>query len=129
MTNDQKHISRLPVLCIEDDADTCNLIEFIFAEAGWKIETCERLECLSKVRENAYAAVILDNYFGEMSGVEICAEIRKFDRRLPIIIFSGESRSLEMSKALEAGADDYLIKPQDLDRLLPRVTELIQKTS
>lgn len=129
MTTGDQTTPRLPILCIEDDADTCELIEFVFSAAGRQIETCERAECLKMVGENKYAAIILDNYFGELSGVEICREIRKFDSKTPIVFFSGEGRKDEINKALAAGASDYLVKPNDFERLLPRVTELIENAS
>jgi DNA-binding response OmpR family regulator len=118
---------KLPILCIEDDADTCNLIEFIFEQEGWKIVTCERAQCLKVIKEGNFAAIILDNYFGELSGIEICEEIRKLDQKTPVVFFSGESRSVEMSKAKAAGADDYLVKPNDFEKLLPTTLKLIEQ--
>lgn len=126
MTIDQKTNSRLPILFIENDADTCQLIKFVFGEAGWQIEICERTKCLKTIRLNNFAAIILDNYFGDLSGAEICAEVRKFDRKIPVVIFSGESRKPEIKKALAAGANDYLVKPHDFEQLLPTVIKLIQ---
>lgn len=118
----------LKILCIEDDEDTCELIAFVFEQAGFSVETCSQKDCLSLIHEEKFLAIILDNYFIELSGVEICQEIRNFDRTTPVIFFSGEARQEKIDKALSAGANDYLIKPNDFEKLLPTVIKLIEES-
>jgi two-component system, OmpR family, phosphate regulon response regulator PhoB len=118
----------LKILCIEDDPDTCELVTFVFEEAGYEIETCSQLECLKLLREQKFQAVILDNYFYGTSGVEICRELRSFDQATPIIFFSGEARQTEIDKALAAGANEYLIKPNGFEQLLPTTIHLIEES-
>ena len=116
----------LKILCIEDDKDTCELITFVFEQEGYKVESCTQMECLKLIREEKFLAVILDNYFYGTTGVEICQELRSFDKTTPVIFFSGEVRQAEIEKALEAGANDYLIKPSGFEKLLPTTIELIE---
>ena len=117
----------LKILCIEDDEDTCDLVTFIFAQEGYKVESCSQVECLKLIREEKFLAVILDNYFIDKSGVEICRELRNFDKTTPVIFFSGEARQSEIEKAISAGANDYLIKPNDFEKLLPTTIKLIEE--
>lgn len=128
MVTDDMEQSNISILCIEDDSDTCNLIEFVFKQEGCSIKTCERSECLDLIHKETFTAIILDNYFGEMSGVEICREIRKFDRRTPIVFFSGEVRQVEIDKAMKAGGNAYLIKPNDFEKLVKTTVKLISES-
>lgn len=114
------------ILCIEDDEDTCELVTFVFKQEGYNVESCRSAECLKIIYEEKFLAIILDNYFIEKSGVEICREIRAFDQKTPIIFFSGEARQTEIDKALAAGANRYLVKPNDFDKLLPTTIELVE---
>ena len=118
----------LKILCIEDDEDTCELIAFVFKQAGYSVEACSQTDCLKLIREEKFLAIILDNYFVELSGVQICQEFRSFDRTTPVIFFSGEARQEEITKALSAGANDYLIKPNDFEKLLPTTIKLIEES-
>jgi len=120
--------SKSKILCIEDDEDTCHLLTFLFKDAGCKVETCSRIDCLKLIHEENFSAIILDNYFDGLRGVEICQKIRSFDQKIPIIFFSGESRTTEVKSALEAGANDYLVKGNDFDKLLPTVIKLIEQS-
>lgn len=116
------------ILCIEDDKDTCELLTFVFEQEGYNVESCSQIDCLNLIREKKFLAVILDNYFIGISGVEICRELRSFDKTTPIIFFSGEARPEEIEKALSAGANDYLVKPNDFERLQPTTIKLIEES-
>lgn len=116
----------LTILCIEDDEDTCELITFVFNQADYEVKTCSDKDCLKVVHEENFQAIVLDNYFVGVSGISICAELRSFDKTTPIIFFSGESRQSEINKALAAGADTYLIKPNDFEKLVPTTIKLIE---
>lgn len=119
--------SKYKILCIEDDEDTCELMTFVFEQAGYKIETCSREDCLKLIYERRFLAIVLDNYFHGLRGAEICQEIRSIDSEIPIIFFTGEARDSEKEKALAAGANAYLIKPNDFERLTETVINLIEK--
>ena len=119
--------SKSKILCIEDDEDTCDLVNFVFNQAGYKIESCGQTECLKLIHQEQFLAIILDNYFDGMSGTEICQEIRNFDQTTPIIFLSGEARQAEIDKALAAGANAYLIKPNDFEKLTGTVIKFIEE--
>lgn len=113
------------ILCIEDDDDTLELIEFVFRQAGFRIKTFSE-QFWSKIKENNYySAVILDNHFGGLDTIEISRRIRALQPEIPIIFFSGDSRQSEKNKAIDAGATLYLVKPLDFEKLVPSVISLI----
>lgn len=126
MPTDEKQ-SKNSILCIEDDEDTCTLMRFVFEQEGFIVTTCSAEDCLQIVEHKSFSAIVLDNYFGDLDGIEICRQIRKFHPVTPIIFFSGEVRQTEREKALAAGADAYLIKPDDFEKLVETTLSLIKK--
>ena len=115
------------ILCIDDDRDTCELVEFMFEQRGYKVISCSTgEEGLTRARNEQFGAIILDNRFHGSDGANICQEIRKFDHSTPIIFFTGEARLQEKEKALSAGANEYLIKPNDLDKLTDTIINFIE---
>ena len=121
MTDSNKYI-----LCVEDDADTCELVTFVFEQAGYKVVACSTEDCLKVIHEEKFLAIILDNHFVGVSGINICRELRRFDKTTPIIFLSGEARPDEIDKALAAGANAYLLKPNDFDKLVPTAIKFIE---
>lgn len=119
----------LTILCIEDNEDTCELVSFVFEHAGYKVTTCSQTDCLKLLHEEKFLAIILDNYFDGMKGLDICRELRNFDQTTPVIFFSGEARQSEIDKGLEAGANAYLVKPNDFEKLVPTTIKLIEESS
>lgn len=119
---------KLKILCIEDDEDTCDLLTFVFKIAGYEIKSCSQADCLKLIHEEKFSAIVLDNYFDGLSGVEICREIRSFDRITPVIFLSGEVRPAEIDKAMAAGANAYLTKPTDFEKLVSTTTKLIEQS-
>ena len=119
--------SKSKILCVEDDEDTCELISFVLKQAGYEVEACSKIDCLKLIHEEKFLAFILDNWFEGTSGVDICKEIRSFDSHTPIIFFSGEARPKEIELALESGANAYLVKPNDFEKLTETVIRFIEE--
>ena len=116
------------ILCIEDDMDTCELVTFVFTQSGYEITSCNQTDCLKILHEEKFLAIILDNYFDGLSGINICQDIRTVDPTTPIIFLSGEARQTEIDKAITAGADAYLIKPNDFEKLVPTTIKFIEQS-
>ncbi len=114
------------ILCIEDDEDTCHLLTYVFKQVDCEVESCSQTKCLKLIHEETFSAIILDNYFDGLSGIEICQEIRSFDQITPVIFLSGEARQAEIDKALATGANAYLIKPNDFEKLVPTTIKHIE---
>jgi DNA-binding response OmpR family regulator len=70
----------------------------------------------------------LDNRLTDISGVEICRQIRRFDKQTPIVFYSGSAYPKDKKEGLEAGANDYLVKPNDFDNLVPITIKLIKES-
>ena len=117
------------ILCVDDDPDNLDLITYIFEEKGFEVTTCKSLkDCLPLIRQNDFTAVILDNWFVGGTSLEVCQKIRASDPTIPIIFYSAEVRENEIEKALEAGANVYLKKPDNFDKITETVNGLIRKS-
>lgn len=122
-------LSKQAILCV-DNKDNLNLIKFVFESEGFEVTTCDSLEsCLSQIRQNRFAAVILNNRFGGRTSAGVCREIRCFNPIIPIVFYSGEARRSEIEKAIQAGGNAYLVKPLDFDKLIDTVNKLIAGSS
>lgn len=74
-----------------------------------------------------YDLIILDLHLPDMSGTEICRKIRANRITTPILILTGESNVDNKVKTLDAGADDYLVKPFDFSELSARIRALLRR--
>jgi DNA-binding response OmpR family regulator len=118
-----------PILCVEDDKDCYDLLELIFEIEGFKVVSCDTSdEGLQMARQNNFSAIILDNRLADISGVEICRRIRTYDKRTPIVFYSGSAYPKDKKESLEAGANYYLVKPNDFDKLVPTTIKLIEES-
>lgn len=117
------------ILCVDDSDDSREILEYLFKESGFEVTACKSLEdCLSAARRKTFSAVILDNRLLGGNSLEACREIRSLHPATPIVFYSGEARAAEIERALEAGADKYLIKPLGLSELVETVERLIELT-
>lgn len=78
-------------------------------------------------RTNEYDIIILDNMLPEKTGAMVCQEIRRAGKNTPILILSVLSDSWQKVELLNAGADDYLVKPYSFDELLARMRALLRR--
>ncbi|MDR3547678.1 MAG: response regulator transcription factor [Candidatus Pacebacteria bacterium] len=78
-------------------------------------------------RTNEYDIVILDNMMPRKSGVEVCEEIRSTGRSMPILVLSVLGETRQKVHLINAGADDYMIKPFSFDELMARVRALMRR--
>ena len=113
------------ILYVEDDEDNRELLQFMFKNAGYELKTCQTgEEALAVARQERISAYILDNWLGDMTGINLCREIRTFDCETPIIFFSGVCFPKDRNAGLTAGAQSYLVKPDDLDKVIKTVEQL-----
>jgi DNA-binding response OmpR family regulator len=115
------------VLCVEDNLDNGEILEVFFNEAHFEVTTCGTGEdCLERLKTSEFSAIILDYHLPEKDGLEICREIRAANKDVPIVFFTADARQMIRSDALEAGADAFLVKPDDLMDVVAIVAGLIE---
>jgi DNA-binding response OmpR family regulator len=116
---------RKRVLCVEDDADVCSMITSLLGLLGYEVVSAETVnEALTRIKDEPFDLYLLDNWLPGGSGIELCRTIRERSKSIPVIFYSGAAYGEDKQQALEAGADAYLIKPLEVDKLMETVRRL-----
>lgn len=117
------------VLYVEDHDDTRILIGMMLRTAGFEVAeaTCAA-DTLELARTERFDLYLLDHTFPDASGVTLCRALREFDRDTPIVFYSARALEREREEALKAGAQAYLVKPNDLFNVSNCVAEWIERT-
>jgi two-component system nitrate/nitrite response regulator NarL len=121
-----------PVLVVDDEPKFRSLVATLLAGVGLECrEAGSGGEAVALARQERPALIILDVRLPDMSGLEICQQLRgQFGEQLPILLVSGVKRdSLDLSAGLLLGADDYVVKPFDADEFLARVRRLLVRSA
>lgn len=85
-------------------------------------------EALAKATATAYDLILLDVMMPELSGFDVCKQLRKQGVDTPIIFLTAKGEEIDKVLGLELGADDYIIKPFSLRELLARVKAVLRRT-
>jgi DNA-binding response OmpR family regulator len=100
------------VLCVDDDEDSrvmlVTLLKHAFIDAK-AVGTAA--QALALIQAEHFDLYMLDGWLPEIDGFELCRRMRAFDPHIPILFFSGAAYEADKKKGIEAGADDYVIKP------------------
>lgn len=121
-------MSKGRILCIEDDQDTREMLRLLLEHFGYEVITPDKAEqALSIALKGRFDLLLCDNWMPGMSGVDLTREVRKTNSRTPIVFYSGAASASDIEEALKAGAQAYLVKPVDIDRLLSEIQKLIPK--
>ena len=116
------------ILYVEDHDDTRIIMTLMLEQAGFQVTYAENgLDCMKLAQSGQHFDLYLLNHtFPDASGVTICEALRALDPVTPIIFYSGRAMPQEKEAALKAGAQDYLIKPQDLFNVAGHVAKWIE---
>jgi two-component system OmpR family response regulator len=116
------------VLLVEDDASLQSVLTRGLAEEGYAVDCVgSGTEALWRIAEYAYAAVILDLGLPDLGGLEVCRQARAEGRWVPVLILTARDTVDARVEGLDAGADDYLVKPFALDELFARLRVLVRR--
>ncbi len=115
------------VLIVDDDQGLRELIRISMEHEGYNVlQAANGVECVSVVREQQPDLVILDVMMPEMDGLEACSRLREFSR-VPVLMLTAKVQSIDIVTGLDKGADDYLIKPFNMDELSARIRALLRR--
>lgn len=110
------------ILLVEDDPKLSKFIASELSLEGYQVTIAHNgMDGLTMARDTQPDLVILDWMLPEMSGLDICTRLRKTGVKVPIIMLTAKDEILDRVTGLNAGADDYLIKPFSIEELLARV--------
>jgi two-component system response regulator MprA len=116
------------ILIIEDDQAILKLLQRGLAYEGYTVDTAtDGRSGLILARDHTPDVVILDWMLPGMDGLEVCHRLRS-GGSIPILMLTAKDTVQDRIQGLDAGADDYMIKPFNLDELLARVRALLRRT-
>jgi DNA-binding response OmpR family regulator len=100
------------IVFADDDSDIREMVQFILHAAGFRVSTTDNAaDVLRLVRTEHVDAVLLDYWMSEITGIELCRQIRTFDQSTPILMCSGAVTEADREAASLAGAQGYIEKP------------------
>ena len=113
---------------MEDDPDTCEVLTILLREYAFDyVHTIDdAMRRLEAARDDLY---ILDNWLPDGSGVEICRRIRELYEDAPILFTSAVAGKTDVQHAMDAGANQYLLKPCEPETLQKVVKELLYRAN
>lgn len=113
------------ILCVEDDADSREVMTLLLEMWSYDVVTAiGPTDGLELSKQGGFALIMLDNWYEEGSGLELCKQIRRFDTKTPIIFYSAAAYEEDVQKAMEAGAQCYLFKPTGIQEVVQTIEEL-----
>lgn len=119
----------LKLLCVEDEAAIADAVLYALKTEGFEV-TWTRLgaEALQHLQPtHDYALIILDVGLPDISGFDVCKQIRQFSQ-IPIIFLTARNEEVDRIVGLEIGADDYVSKPFSPRELVARVKAILKRT-
>ena len=113
------------ILLVEDDSEQLEPLQGVLLEAGYIVDGVEDGETAQWLfSKKDYDLLILDWMLPTISGLSLCRQYRLLGKTTPVLMLTAKDTTPDKVMALDAGADDYLVKPADLVELLARVRAL-----
>jgi two-component system alkaline phosphatase synthesis response regulator PhoP len=120
----------LRILLVEDEENIRETVKLNLELEDYEVVTAaDGKKALKYTQEQHFDLLILDVMLPEVDGFQICEQVRLTNRDVPIIFLTAKDTAQDRITGLRKGADDYLVKPFNLEELLLRVERLIQRTS
>jgi DNA-binding response OmpR family regulator len=114
------------ILYVEEHAESCELLTLWLSAYGYELVTANTLsDGLGLAKSGAFSVYILSGKFIDGTGLDLCRRIRMFDLTTPIVFYSALSRDSDLVAAVNAGAQAYLIKPNDFEQIEPTIRRLL----
>lgn len=118
------------LLVVEDDPGVRGAVERALRGAGHEIESAaDGQKGLDLAMTRPHDAVVLDLGLPAIDGLEVCRRLRESGNRVPVLVLTARAAIAERVEGLDAGADDYLVKPFALDELLARIRALERRAA
>src|ERR1700734_573216 len=118
----------MKLLVVDDDRLFATLVQRGLREEGYAVDVAPTgSEARMLAHVNSYDGIILDVSLPDVTGLQIARELRVEGRATPILMLTGNTTREDIIRGLDAGADDYLTKPFDMDVLKARVRALVRR--
>ena len=116
------------LLLVEDDTKLADMLARSLREQGYAVDvSSDGADAVYQASVNEYDALILDVNLPKQSGLEVSRTLRTKGRAMPILMLTARDALNDRVTGLDAGADDYLVKPFELDELYARLRALLRR--
>jgi DNA-binding response OmpR family regulator len=117
----------MQVLYVEEHAESCELLALWLSHSGYEVVSANTVsDGVRLARDGTFTAYILSGHFIDGTGLDLCRQIRMFDSNTPIIFYSALTRDSDLAAAVNAGAQAYLILPDDFERIEATIRRLVK---
>jgi CheY-like chemotaxis protein len=117
------------ILIVDDEPDNLDLLTRRLGRRGFQVVTASNaLDALAKAKAEPPDLVLMDVKMPDMDGYEATQRLKADEttRRIPVVVLTAQAMPEDRDRALEAGADEYESKPVDLNRLLEKISALLE---
>jgi two-component system, OmpR family, response regulator len=122
--------NQMKVLLAEDDKNLGTILKAYLEAKGFPTTLCgDGHEALEKFKREDYNFCVMDVMMPVMDGFTLAAEIRKLDKKIPMLFLTAKAMHEDKLKGFELGADDYLTKPFSMEELLLRMKAIIRRSA
>ncbi len=118
------------ILVVDDDPDISMMLKMMLEYKGHKVVTAERAdEIFQAISNNSFNLIIMDMLLSGINGTDICVQLKGKEntRSIPVMMISAHPNAKEL--CMQAGANDFMAKPFDMDDILNTVARLVTKQS
>jgi DNA-binding response OmpR family regulator len=116
------------ILIVDDSKSVHAYIKGLLAEKEFTIDSAyDGEEGLEKIKGGSYELILLDVEMPKLTGHEVLKEVRSFNDDLPVIMVTSRNRPSEIQSLIEAGADEYVMKPFTLDILINKMEDVLER--
>jgi DNA-binding response OmpR family regulator len=117
------------ILLVEDEVKLARFIELELNSEGYRVSVAhDGMAGLALARESAPDLAILDWMLPGLTGVELCRRLRSTGISIPVILLTAKDEVGDRVTGLDAGADDYVVKPFSIEELLARIRSHLRRT-
>ena len=125
-------MARERILVVDDEGDIRDVLRIALETEGYEvIEARNGEEAMAKIRETTPQLILLDFMMPRMDGRQVCQTLKKdiLLQHLPVIMLTSKGEVMDKVQGIDAGADDYVVKPFDPTELLARVRMIMRRTA
>lgn len=116
------------VLIVEDDFGVARFLKQAISEAGYNpVMTADGQSALEQARVNAFSLILLDIMIPQINGLEVCRQLRRENIQTPVLMITARDGLEDKVEGLDAGADDYLVKPFSPGELAARARSVLRR--